>query len=89
MTTDAAHPTPTHRFADEAWDQFLELEPMWATVQGDERWDDRLDDPSPVGRAALMTRSEQASSGAAMWRSLMPVRCVIHSSEVSTICSRS
>ena len=26
--------------------------PLWATGQGDERWDDRLDDPGPAGRAA-------------------------------------
>ena len=40
-------------------------------------------------RAAFVARSEVNSSGAAMRRSLMPVRVVIHSSEVSTIFSRS
>jgi hypothetical protein len=39
--------------------------------------------------AALAARSEVNSSFAAMRRSLMPVRDVIHSSEVSTIFSRS
>jgi len=47
-------PSPVHAFADRAWEQFLELDPLWATLQGDERWDDRLDDPGPDGRAALM-----------------------------------
>ncbi len=47
-----------HAFADRAWDQFLESNPLWATVQGDERWDDRLDDPSPAGRAAFMAMVE-------------------------------
>ena len=44
--------TPVHAFADRAWEQYLELNPLWATAQGDERWDDRLDDPGPAGRAA-------------------------------------
>ncbi len=46
--------TPVHAFADRAWDQYLELNPLWATSQGDERWDDRLDDPGPDGRAAML-----------------------------------
>jgi uncharacterized protein (DUF885 family) len=46
--------TPVHAFADRAWDRFLELDPMWATSQGDERFDDRLDDPSAEGRAILL-----------------------------------
>ena len=32
---------------------------MWATVQGIETWDDRLDDPSADGRAALMALVER------------------------------
>ena len=44
--------TPVHAFAHRAWEQFLALDPLWATAQGDERWDDRLDDPGPEGRAA-------------------------------------
>jgi uncharacterized protein (DUF885 family) len=50
--------TPVHAFADRAWDQFLELNPLWATMQGDERWDDRLDDPGPAGRLAMQTLTE-------------------------------
>jgi uncharacterized protein (DUF885 family) len=50
--------TPVHAFADRAWDQFLQLNPLWATMQGDERWDDRLDDPGPDGRAATLALAE-------------------------------
>ena len=39
--------------------------------------------------AALVAMSLVASSSAAMWRSLMPVRVVIHSSDVSTNLDRS
>lgn len=46
--------TPVHAFADQAWDRFLELNPLWATVQGDDRFDDRLGDPGPAGRAAML-----------------------------------
>ena len=47
-----------HVFADRAWEQYLELNPLWATSQGDERWDDRLDDPGPEGRAAQLALVE-------------------------------
>lgn len=50
--------TPVHEFADRAWGAFLEQDPLWATVQGDDRWDDRLDDPSSAGRATFMAMVE-------------------------------
>ena len=31
------------------WERTLELNPTLATVYGDERYDDRLDDPGPAG----------------------------------------
>jgi uncharacterized protein (DUF885 family) len=37
---------------DRYWDGLLETEPMLGTVVGDERFDDRLPDPSAEGRAA-------------------------------------
>jgi uncharacterized protein (DUF885 family) len=46
--------TPVHAFAERAWEQYLQLNPLWATSQGDERWDDRLDDPGPVGRSVTL-----------------------------------
>jgi uncharacterized protein (DUF885 family) len=36
--------------ADRYWDQLLELEPLVGTMVGDERFDDRLGDPSEAGR---------------------------------------
>jgi uncharacterized protein (DUF885 family) len=44
--------SPVHVFAERAWEEFLALQPLYATAQGDERWDDRLDDPGPSGREA-------------------------------------
>jgi uncharacterized protein (DUF885 family) len=35
------------------WDGFLALQPLIATTVGDDRFDDRFDDPSPAGRAAF------------------------------------
>ncbi len=46
------HPSPVHVFAEDAWEEFLARQPLYATAQGDERWDDRLDDPGPSGREA-------------------------------------
>jgi uncharacterized protein (DUF885 family) len=39
------------RLADRFWEQFLELEPLTATQVGDERFDDRMPDPSEAGLA--------------------------------------
>lgn len=38
--------------ADRYWDELLALDPMQGTMSGDERFDDRLADPGPNGRAA-------------------------------------
>jgi uncharacterized protein (DUF885 family) len=38
--------------ADRYWEAYLELNPAVATVYGDERYNDRFDDPSAPGRAA-------------------------------------
>jgi uncharacterized protein (DUF885 family) len=38
--------------ADRFWEAILELNPTLATVYGDERYADRLEDPGPAGRAA-------------------------------------
>jgi uncharacterized protein (DUF885 family) len=50
-----------NELADRFWEAILELNPTTATVYGDERYDDRLEDPGPVGRArtrALMERTK-------------------------------
>jgi uncharacterized protein (DUF885 family) len=41
-----------NELADRFFDGVLERDPLWATILGDERWDDRLPDIGPEGRAA-------------------------------------
>jgi uncharacterized protein (DUF885 family) len=41
----------TDALVDRYWDELLELEPTLGTSAGDERYDDRLSDPSEAGRA--------------------------------------
>ena len=46
------HPiSPVDALSDRFWEGILELNPTTATVYGDERYADRLEDPSPAGRA--------------------------------------
>jgi len=56
------HPnSAVDELSDRFWEGILELNPTTATVYGDERYDDRLEDPSPAGRArarALMERTK-------------------------------
>jgi uncharacterized protein (DUF885 family) len=47
--------TKAAQLADRFWEQLLELEPLLATVVGDERFDDRLGDPSEAGLARRET----------------------------------
>ncbi len=57
MTDDR---TAVDALADHFWEAILELDPVTATFYGDERFADRLEDPSPAGRAKvreLMTRT--------------------------------
>jgi len=42
--------SPVLELADRFWQWFLARQPMYATVLGDERYDDRLSDPSAEGR---------------------------------------
>jgi uncharacterized protein (DUF885 family) len=44
-------PTAVDQLADAFWERFKELSPISATVNGDTRYDDKLPDPSPEGRA--------------------------------------
>ena len=48
------------QLADRYWDDLLELDPLIGTETGDERFDDRLPDPSPSGLA----RRQQVHTGA-------------------------
>jgi len=51
-TTTAASAVELRALADEFWELFLAAHPGFATVMGDRRFDDRLDDLSVEGRAA-------------------------------------
>ena len=46
--------------ADRCWDQLLEREPLLGTEVGDERFDDRLPDPSEAGRTLARQQNEAA-----------------------------
>jgi uncharacterized protein (DUF885 family) len=48
----ATEASPVRQLADAYWEQLLELEPLLATQIGDERFDDRLPDPSEDALAA-------------------------------------
>ena len=53
--------SPVSQLSDRFWEGILELNPTTATVYGDERYSDRLEDPSPAGRAKareLLTRTK-------------------------------
>jgi uncharacterized protein (DUF885 family) len=50
-----------HRF----WEGILELNPTTATFYGDERYADRLEDPSPDGRARTRAHMERTAAEAA------------------------
>ena len=43
--------SPVNELADRFWEGILELNPTTATFYGDTRYADRLEDPSPTGRA--------------------------------------
>jgi uncharacterized protein (DUF885 family) len=43
--------SPVSQLSDRFWEEILALNPTTATVYGDERYNDRLEDPSPAGRA--------------------------------------
>jgi uncharacterized protein (DUF885 family) len=55
-----AHDLQARKLADRYWDEFLALEPLFATQVGDERFDHLLPDPSPAGLA----RKESVHRGA-------------------------
>ena len=61
MTPPDQPNAPVNELSDRFWEGILELNPTTATVYGDERYDDRLEDPSPAGRAkarALMEKTK-------------------------------
>ena len=51
--------------AERFWEDLLALQPTLATMYGDERYADRLDDPGPEGRAAMLALAQRAAAEAA------------------------
>ena len=72
MTTATLAQTPVNALADRFWEWFLETQPLWATFLGDERWNDRWDDPSPEGRAARAIEPSPALAGRRRGRRTRP-----------------
>ncbi len=51
--------------SDRYWESVLELDPTTATFYGDERYADRLEDPSPAGRSKVRALMERTATEAA------------------------
>ncbi|MGH2512420.1 MAG: DUF885 domain-containing protein [Candidatus Limnocylindrales bacterium] len=56
--------SPVNRLADGFWEAILAESPSTATMYGDERYDDRLEDPSSVGRGRARTVAETTLAAA-------------------------
>ena len=65
MTSPDLDPTSVDALAEDFWESLLELSPTTATFYGDERYADRLDDPSAAGRAAVRNLMQDAAAKAA------------------------
>jgi uncharacterized protein (DUF885 family) len=57
--------TPVDDLAERFWEGILELSPTTATFYGDERYNDRLEDPGPDGRARARRLMERTAAEAA------------------------
>ena len=64
MTRPDQPSSPVDRLADAFWESILELNPTTATVYGDERYADRLEDPGPAGRARVRRLMEDTKAAA-------------------------
>ncbi len=56
--------SPVNRLADGYWEATLEESPTTATMLGDSRYDDRLEDPGPAGRARARSLAERTLAAA-------------------------
>jgi uncharacterized protein (DUF885 family) len=56
--------SPINALADGFWEAILELNPTTATIYGDERYNDRLEDPSAAGRARARRLMERTKADA-------------------------
>ena len=78
------------RLADVAWEGMLEREPLIGTFVGDERFDDRLSDPSEAGRAAeAAAMREGLTELAALDRSELDQSRQLTADIYEAICKRS
>ena len=57
-------PTAVDRLADGFWERFKELQPISATINGDNRYDGLLPDPGPEGRAERRAFAEEMRDAA-------------------------
>lgn len=64
MTATDPAPTEMDALAERFWEAVLELSPTTATLYGDQRYDDRLEDPGPEGRAQVRRLMERTTSEA-------------------------
>jgi uncharacterized protein (DUF885 family) len=60
----SAPPSAVNDLAHRFWEGILELDPTTATFYGDPRYADRLEDPSPAGRAKTRTHMERTAAEA-------------------------
>ena len=58
-------PSAVNDLAHQFWEGILELNPTTATFYGDSRYADRLEDPSPAGRARTREHMERTAAAAA------------------------
>ena len=58
-------PSALDQLADGFWERFKELQPISATINGDNRYDDRLPDTSPEGRAKARAFADEMRDNAA------------------------
>ena len=58
-------PSAVNDLAHRFWEGILELNPTTATFYGDSRYADRLEDPSPAGRARTREHMERTAAAAA------------------------
>jgi len=56
--------SPVNLLADRFWEAMLEQNPTTATMYGDERYDDRLEDPGPAGRERARALAESTLAAA-------------------------
>jgi uncharacterized protein (DUF885 family) len=65
VTTPSTQSESLRALSESFWEHYLEAYPTWATVIGDRRYDDRLDDPSQAGVAARLAWLDQIARDAA------------------------